>query len=92
MSTTLIDNIMMSLDLYDKQKSCVILNDLSNYLPCLSIIRNCLLTVESNLLTVSRKLNGKKLDEYRDILNNVDWSDISDNCNVNEIMHEFITS
>ena len=45
-SATLIDNIIMSLDLYDKQKSCVILNDLSDHLPCLSIIHNCLPALE----------------------------------------------
>ena len=79
----------MSLDLYDKQKSCVILNDVSDHLPSLSIIHNCLPALEGTPQSVSRNLNDKNLDKYRDILTNVDWSEILDDCDVNENMKKF---
>ena len=40
-TATLIDNICMSRELHTKQKSGILLSDLSDHLPCLSIISNC---------------------------------------------------
>ena len=37
-SATLIDNIIMSRTLYNKSHSSVLMNDLSDHLPCISII------------------------------------------------------
>ena len=53
----------MSLDLYDKQNSCVLLNYLSDHLPCLHIIKDCMSYNNETLKTVTRSLMGKNLDE-----------------------------
>ena len=37
---TLIDNIIMNKTLYSKQNSCIIINDTSDHLPCLSVLHD----------------------------------------------------
>ena len=39
-SATLIDNILVSRSLYNKSNSAIIINDLSDHLPCISVIEN----------------------------------------------------
>ena len=61
-SATLIDNILMSLDLYDKQKSCIIISDLSDHLPCFSIVSDCMPSSDETLKILKRYINEKSLN------------------------------
>ena len=40
-SATLIDNLLLSANLIGKQNSSIIVSDLSNHLPCLTLIQDC---------------------------------------------------
>ena len=60
-SATLIDNIMFSLDLYDKQKSCIIISDISDQLPCFSIITDCMPSGDETPKTLTRTITEKTL-------------------------------
>ena len=88
-SATLIDNIVMSLDLYDKQMSCIILNDITDHFPCFSIVQNCLPNREEACQTLTRSLNKKSLDKLANELSKVDWSDVTTYKDVNLWMSKF---
>ena len=71
-SATLLDNIILSVNMYSKQSSCVIISDISDHFPCLSIIRECR-QEEGSTFTFKRKLTEKNVSKITEILSNVDW-------------------
>ena len=89
-SATLIDNILMSMNIYVKQMSCVLLSDISDHFPYLSIIRNCLPDRSNQLTTVKRKITEKTINQIKEKLSIVNWSNILPCADVNsstEIFH-----
>ena len=64
-SDTLIDNIMMSLDFYDKQKSCIIISDISDHLPCFSVVSDCMPSGDETPKILTRSLSEKKLNSLK---------------------------
>ena len=85
-SATLIDNIAMTPDLYGKQNSCILIHDISDHLPCMSLIKDCL-TGEYNIpQAYSRSLTEKKMTKIKDELLEVAWEEMLDNKSVNECM------
>ena len=46
-SATLIDNLLLSVNLIGKQTSSIIVSDLSDHLPCLTLIQDCMITCNS---------------------------------------------
>ena len=72
-SAMLIDNILLSHNLSAKKSSGIIVSDLSDHLPCLSIIRQCKVSKDNKILMPKRKLTEKNVKKICDHLYNLDW-------------------
>ena len=75
-TATLIDNVFGSLDLQQKCISNIIIEDISDHLPCLCVFRDIHSTKKASKKTLSRKLNEKKLEAIASALDNIDWHDL----------------
>ena len=73
-TATLIDNILLSRELHAKQLSGIIVSDLSNHLPCLTLVSNCKGTPK-DLFRTFRKLNTKNIDLINNKLMAINWMD-----------------
>ena len=74
-TATLIDNICLSRELHAKQLSGIIVSDLSDHLPCLSIISNCK-CMPKELFWTKRNLNTKNIDLINNKLQSTNWMDM----------------
>ena len=54
-STTLIDNIIVSMDIYKKQECSIIIHDISDHLPCILKIPHCLQNDHNDQTVYKRK-------------------------------------
>ena len=72
-TATLLDNILLSINLIGKQNSSIVVSDLSDHLPCLSIIKNCMITTNSKYVSFKRKLTKVNLEKIKADLCNVNW-------------------
>ena len=72
-TATLIDNIFVSKKLYQTFDSCIILNDISDHLPMLALLKQTKMLNKEPLEFVSRNLNEKKISRINEKLLNVDW-------------------
>ena len=72
-TATLIDNIFVSKKLYQAFDSCIILNDISDHLPTLALLKQTKMLNKEPLEFVSRNLNEKKISRINEKLSNVDW-------------------
>ena len=59
-SATLIDNIIVSSNLHFKQNSGIILSDLSDHMPCISVLKNVLKGNKKRSVVKKRNLSEKK--------------------------------
>ena len=84
-SATLIDNILMSLDLYDKQKSCIVISDLSDHLSSFSIVSDCMPSSDQTPKILKRCINEKSLNCLKSNLEKVNWDGIVGNNNLTDI-------
>ena len=84
-SATLIDNILMSLDLYDKQKSCIVISDLSDHLPCFSIVSDCMPSSDDTPKILKRSINERSLNCLKSKLGKVNWDSIVGNNNLTDV-------
>ena len=75
-SATLIDNIMMSVDLYNKQSSSIVLSDISDHLPCISIVTSVVKTRDEPQSLQKRKYCKKNIEELKQELSKFDWKNI----------------
>ena len=70
---TLIDNIFVSKVLHQDFESAVLLNDMSDHMPLLTMLEQTKVTDKTNLEFKSRNLNDTKIGVIRDELFAVDW-------------------
>ena len=70
---TLIDNIFVSKVLHQDFESAVLLNDMSDHMPILTMLKQTKVTDKTNLEFKSRNLNEAKMGVIRDKLFAVDW-------------------
>ena len=70
-STTLIDNILITEKLHKRFESTIILNDLSDHLPTLALLKQTKITDKLPLEFESRNLNEKKMSQIKHKLYNV---------------------
>ena len=77
-TVTFIDNILMSLDLYDRQKSCVVINNISDHLPCFSIVSDCMPSMDKTPKILKRSINERNLNCIKSNLGNTNWDTIVD--------------
>ena len=84
-SATLIDNIFISAKLQWSFDSCVIVNDMSDHLPTLMLLKQTKLVDKSPLVYRSRKLTEEKIQSIKEKLKETDWNGVlnSENCNTN---------
>ena len=59
-SATLLDNILVSQNLFVKQVSSVIVDDLSDHFPCLTVVKGCMPIYNEVNDVLKRKLTEKK--------------------------------
>ena len=72
-SATLIDNIMFSLDLHDKQKSCIIISNISDHLPCFSIVTDCMPSGDETPKILTRTITERTLKCLKDNVGKLNW-------------------
>ena len=72
-SVTLIDNIFVSKVLHQDFESAVLLNDMSDHMPLLTLLKQTKVMGKTNLEFRSRNLNDNKISLIRDQLFAVDW-------------------
>ena len=72
-SATLIDNIFVNASLYDKIQSSIMINDMSDHLPC-RIIINDMFPLRNKAVTKNiRVLKKDKLEQIKDELGDIMW-------------------
>ena len=72
-SATLIDNIHVSEELHHNFESVILLNDISDHLPLITMLRQMRLLNKTPLTFESRCLTEEKLAKVREYLYNKDW-------------------
>ena len=76
-SATLIDNIFVSNNFLGKYQSTIIVDDLSDHLPCVTIIENEINTKMSKKKIVSRDLRPKNITKLKQELQMLEYGDES---------------
>ena len=85
----LIDNIVVSMNMIDKQYSSIITYDISDHLPSIMLVKG-LLTGERNTNTiVKRQMTQKRLDSLNNKLINTDWYGLLHEKNTEDSMTVF---
>ena len=74
-SVTLLDNIIVMPNLYEKQNSCVICYNISDHLLCLTIIQGIMQDCKTDTVTCKRSLAEKDVKKISDYLKNLNWSE-----------------
>ena len=72
-TATLIDNIFVSKKLHTDFESAIIIHDMSDHMPLLTLLKQTKVTEKTNLVFKSRNLSDKKLESIRNKLYSVDW-------------------
>ena len=82
-SATLIDNILISKKLQPNYESLIIVDDLSDHLPCLVKLKNFKLTGTKNFI-LKRVINNKAVKNISEDLSKIDW-----NVKLKDLFHAF---
>ena len=84
-SATLIDNIYISKNLQCKFDSAIIVDDISDHLPLVALLRQTKITDRSPIEFMSCRLNATKISRIHQELHTIDWNGIlnSEDINVN---------
>ena len=84
-SVTLIDNIFISSKLHQNFDSMVILDNISDHLPTVVLLKHSKLCDKTAIELQSRDLSDTKLTQIREKLNQQDWNGVlnSEDCNQN---------
>ena len=76
-SATLIDNIIMSHTLYNKSHSSVLMNNLSDHLPCILIIHGINTGKGETITVTKRNMKGDNMKSLKVSLSSLDWSKLA---------------
>ena len=88
-TATLIDNILVSKNLYKNYTSAVMLHDISDHMPCVLVLKLAKVSHSEPVSVFSRKITPKMLRVIKSELNCVDWSAIVHNINLNTGFTDF---
>ena len=88
-SATLIDNIFISELLHRNFESSILIEDISDHLPLLTMLKQTRLLNSEPLEFNSRCLNDKKLKHVNNILMNVDWIGLLTGTTSNQKFNQF---
>ena len=87
-SATLIDNILLSKILQPEHESLIIIDDLSDHLPCLVSLKN-FQHVKTNNSVMKRIINSSAINKIKEDLIKVDWNKTILNKNASDSFHSF---
>ena len=87
-SATLIDNVMISQGLMINSESRIIIDDISDHLPCVVKLKNLLHETKTSKIITSRNLTDKALKKINDSLMRTSWSAVITE-NVNDSFDKF---
>ena len=93
-SAMLIDNVFISEKLQRNFDSCVLINDMSDNLQTITLLKQTKLVDKTPLVYKSRKLTNDKIESIKQRLKEIDWNGIlnSEDCNANfNIFHKELT-
>ena len=88
-SSTLIDNIFVSNDIYSSYQCGLLIDDLSDHLPCYLIGHNLKLKKKEVPVITSRKITPKTLTKIKDTLISIDWQSVTNKESVNIAFKKF---
>ena len=89
-SATLIDNIYVRRKLQYHFDSLVLLDDLSDHLPTVALLRQIKVSDKSPIAYQSRRLNDTKIDMINQQLRNIDWNGVLNSEDVNTNTQTFM--
>ena len=89
-SATLIDNIVVSSDIHKEQECIIVINDISDHFPCLMKIPNYMKT-KLHCTELKRQFSTKKVEELKQCLDNVNWSELLCQSDTETCMNVFHT-
>ena len=93
-SATLIDNILISEKLQSNFESAIVLDDMSDHLPCILTLKNSNNT-QAPTFRAKRKINNDTVNKMVSNLNTVDWIETLSNKTATEsftLFHNILTS
>ncbi len=76
-SCTLIDNIYVSAGMSNDIHSRILTTDISDHLPCLTLLKDCSKIVNAPLKIESRKLDDENIMKIKASLRDLNWNDVS---------------
>ena len=87
-TANLIDNIFVTKTLHHNFDSLILLNDMSDHLPTLTLLKQTKIVDKDPIIFESCCLNDVKLGKIKQELSNIDWNghSNSEDCNVNFII------
>ena len=88
-SATLIDNIFINRELYSDCKSTLVLDDMSDHLPCLLTIQNMVPDKKAQNWQLKRKIDKNTLKAIKSNLNEQDWEETLYHQSCNESFNRF---
>ena len=83
-SATLIDNIFVSMNLHKKYETAILINDMSDHLPILTLLRQTKIKNNTPLIFESRNLNEQNLKLINTALQKINWDNNLTGANCNE--------
>ena len=90
-SATLIDNIFVSMNLHKRYESAVLLNDMSDHLPILTLLQQTKIKNNTPLIFESRKLNDTIVNSIKTALDHINWDEKLSGLDCNENFNTFTT-
>ena len=87
-SATLIDNLMVSQELYYNSLSRII-NDMSDHTPCISVFPNAISRKGKTITIQSRDMKGDNINRLKSSLSNIDWTSTLALPDVNQQFDQF---
>ena len=94
-SATLIDNIFCSSKLHTNSMNYIIIDDISDHLPCISVLPEASPTLVDETVIIKRKLSVKNITKIRDDLSKINWTEKLSNqtgCDkMFNVLHDVIT-
>ena len=89
-SATLIDNIYISKNLQCKFDSAILVDDISDHLPLVALLRQTKITDMSPIEFMSRRLNNTKISRIHQKLRTTDWNRILNSEDINANTNRFM--
>ena len=90
-SATLIDNIYISKNLQHKFDSAILVDDISDHLPLVALLRQTKITDMSPIEFMSHSLNNTKISRIHLKLHTTDWNGLLNSDDINDNTNRFMS-